>query len=178
MPLRPAPNLLGLLLACALCGGAGGPADVPAAVEALLSRDAPATEWRKLGPEAVAVLERILEAPATRLERRIQALTALGRLEHPGVVDRLRAIIKDDGADPRYRAAALAALGHRGGPQAVAEIKPLLNARDARLRAAAARALGDLGGAEARSALEQRLASEEELSTREAIQQSLTKLQP
>jgi HEAT repeat protein len=186
------------MLTCQLAGCATGTAKAPAEegspptqsaaalkqgsvreqVDGLLDRSASLDEWRQLGPDALSVLEQIFNDPAAQPDRRTRALIAIGHLEHPNAMERIKGVVRDANADVRYRSTAVLALGHRGGPAVVPDIQPFLSASDLTLRQAAVRALGNAGGADARRSLEEQLAKEEDPSVREVIQQSLTKLQP
>lgn len=129
-------------------------------------------------PEVLPALTGIARDATAPGARRVRALEAIGAIDAPATVATLQTVLDDAGADPLLRATAAIALGRRAGSSAVAEVSPLLTDAHPELRAAAARALGTIGGEAARDSLEDRLTTEEDPATREAIQQSLTLLQP
>jgi HEAT repeat protein len=93
-------------------------------------------------------------------------------------VEALRRIVADATAPDEERCQAAFALAQQQGPAAVADLEPLLQDPRESLRAGAARGLGQAGGDDAKKALEDRLELEEEPVVREAIQRTLTLMQP
>lgn len=155
--------------------------DLRSQVEALLSgyeRVPTAEDWKRLGPEALEVLEAIFQDPKALPSTRTRAVASMALVDNPAAVQRLVAISADSSVDEQYRSTAALALGRRGGPGAFEAVQPLLDDPSARVRDAAARALGSLGTPKARQVLELRLEKEEDPVVREAIQRSLTKLEP
>lgn len=151
------------------------------AVDALLSgyeRVPTEEDWKRLGPDALGVLEQIYNDPAALPSRRTRAVASMAQVDNPEAVSRLKAIVGDSAADPQYRSTAALALAYRTGEKSLPEVQPLLDHQDPRLRDAAARALGRVGTEDARKFLEERLGKEEDPAVREAIQQSLTKMEP
>lgn len=153
-------------------------AALKAEVEALLSGAAAPDRWGRLGPEAVLVLESIFRDPSGPPARRQKALASLANLAAPEAAERLRAVVKDAAGVPVDRCTAAVALGRRAGAAAVADLQPLLQAPAEALRIAAAQGLGAAGGEEATKALEEQLEREEAPQVREAIQRTLTRMQP
>jgi HEAT repeat protein len=151
-------------------------AELEAAVDALLERDAGPDEWRPLGPAAVAPLEKIVRGGGSRRERAIRSLGALEGIPEAAVP--LRRITADPHASDGDRCRAALALARQQGAAAVADLEPLLQAPRESLRLGAARGLGQAGGDDAKKALEDRLELEETLVVREAIQRTLTLMQP
>lgn len=152
-----------------------------AAVEALLGKNAGPDEWRKLGPAAVAPLGRIARGAEARpaARRREEAIRSLGAMEGiPEAALPLRLIAADPHASDPDRCQAAFALAQQQGPAAVADLEPLLQDPRESLRAGAARGLGQAGGDDAKKALEDRLELEETPVVREAIQRTLTLMQP
>jgi HEAT repeat protein len=136
------------------------------------------TDWKPLGPAALGVLEELAADPKAPAPQRARAVTSMAAVDHPQASARLRALLKDSGAQPSLRASAATALGLRVGTEAVSTLLPLLEDRDERVREAVARALGRLGGAQVQQALEERLPIEEAPLVREALQQGLTFVEP
>jgi HEAT repeat protein len=160
-------------------------AALKAEVDALLSGATAAEGWQRLGPEAVTVLEAIFRDPGGPPVRRQKALAALAQLAVPEAADRLRAVVNDAAGVLVDRCTAAVALGRRARGEtaeaaavAVADLQPLLQAPADPLRIAAAQGLGAAGGEEARTALEEQLEREEAPEVREAIQRTLTAMQP
>src|SRR5690349_12870535 len=90
-----APHLL-LLACCTLCSvGLSSQSSTPEGsalrvrVDSLLDQPAPATEWLKLGPDALTVLQQIFNDPSAQPDRRARALATLGEMELPGVLEQL-----------------------------------------------------------------------------------------
>ncbi len=174
----------------ALPAPAGGPAvaqqqplkrDVTASVESLLAgyEYVPSDEdWRKLGPDALPVLERIFNDPNALKSTRSRAVSSMGQVAHPDASARLSLIMVDASVDGWFRSRAVLALAYRDGAASAAKITPMLDDTSIDVREAAGRALGSVGGAAAKLALELRLEQEPDRAVREALQQSLTKLQP
>lgn len=96
----------------------------------------------------------------------------------PAVVDPLRRTAADPRASDLDRCRAAFALAQALGPEAVADLEPLLQDPRESLRIGAARGLGQAGGDDAKKALEDRLELEETPVVREAIQRTLTLMQP
>jgi len=94
------------------------------------------------------------------------------------VVDPLRRTAADPRASDPDRCRAAFALAQQLGPAAVADLEPLLQDPRESLRIGAARGLGQAGGDDAKKALEDRLELEETPVVREAIQRTLTLMQP
>jgi len=154
-------------------------AQLESAVEALLGRRAGPDEWRRLGPAAVPPLEKIARGDRTPPKRREEAIRSLGALEGiPEAAAPLRQIAFDRWAPDQDRCRAAFALAQQQGPAAVADLEPLLQDPRESLRAGAARGLGQAGGDDAKKALEDRLEQEETPVVREAIQRTLTLMQP
>lgn len=154
-------------------------AQLQSAVEALLGRRAGPDEWRRLGPAAVPPLEKIARGDRTPPKRREEAIRSLGALEGiPEAAAPLRQIAFDPRAPDQDRCRAAFALAQQQGPAAVAELEPLLQDPRESLRAGAARGIGQAGGDDAKKALEDRLEQEEAPVVREAIQRTLTLMQP
>jgi hypothetical protein len=158
------------------------PAQMRKKVEDLLSgyeRIPKQEDWHRLGPDALAALEAIYRDPDALVSRRTRAVASMGQVENPKAEETLRSIIQDPKADVQYRSTAVLALSYRLGPSAaVPQVEPLLESKEPAMRDAATKALGQLGTAEARKSLEDRLGKEEDPAIREAIQQTLTKMQP
>ena len=169
-------------------GHPAGPADGGAApdasvsvqqVEALLEHRAGPDEWRRLGPAAVPPLEQIARGAGASPQRREEAIRALGALEGiPEAAAPLRQIASDPRALEQDRCRAAFALAQQQGAAAVADLEPLLQDPSESLRVGAARGLGQAGGDDAKKALEDRLEQEEAPVVREAIQRTLTLMQP
>ena len=113
-------------------------------------------------------------APGTRTEAEAAPPPVV---ESPEVVA-LRAAVADPAAAPGDRTRAAFALAAQVGPAAVADIAPLLQDDREAIRIGAARGLAQAGGDDAKKALEDRLELEEEPVVREAIQRTLTLMQP
>jgi HEAT repeats len=94
------------------------------------------------------------------------------------IVDPLRKIAADRRAKDDDRCRAAFELAELLGPAAVADLEPLLQDPRESLRIGAARGLGQAGGDDAKKALEDRLELEETPVVREAIQRTLTLMQP
>jgi len=164
--------------------GGGPPMTGPqleAAVETLLGKHAQPEEWRKLGPAAVEPLGKIARGaearPAER--RREEAIRSLGGMDGiPEAALPLRMIAADPRASDPDRCRAAFALAQQQGPASVADLEPLLQDPSESLRVGAARGLGQAGGDDAKKALEDRLELEETPVVREAIQRTLTLMQP
>ncbi len=155
--------------------------DLKARVEALLSgyEFVPSEEhFKPLGPQALTVLEQIFNDPSALPTRRNNAVAAMALVDNPAAESKLRAIVTDPKIDLQLRSTAAMALAHRTGEKALPDLLPLLDAEEPRLRDAAARAVGSVGTPGAKKALEDRLGKEEDPSVREAIQQTLTKMEP
>jgi HEAT repeat protein len=162
----------GTVVAPALTG-----AQLEAAVESLLGKTAGAEAWQRLGPGAVAPLEQIARGKAPR--RRADAIRSLGAMEGiPEAAVTLRKLAGDPRAADEDRCRAAFALAQQAGPAAVADLEPLLQDSSESLRVGAARGLGQAGGDDAKKALEDRLEQEETPVVREAIQRTLTLMQP
>lgn len=163
-------------------GDAGSPPlsgpQLRAAVLALLERGAPPEDWQPLGAAAVPVLEELARGAGTPPRRREEAIRSLGALEVPEAAAPLRALAADARAPDDLRARAAFALAQQQGPAAVADLEPLLQDPREPLRLGAARALGQAGGEDAKKALEDRLELEDSVMIREAIQKTLTLMQP
>jgi HEAT repeat protein len=160
---------------------AATPENVRAKVEALLAgyEYVPTAEdWKKLGPVALKVLDEIYANPKELPTKRSRAVASMGQVDHPEAARHLSAIMKDTSAPSEYRSTAVAAYAHREGPAAVTEIEPMLGDSDKEVRRAAIKTIGKLGGTSSRKALEQRLEVEEDEALREAIQRSLTQMEP
>lgn len=154
------------------------PASHPPPTRAELEQALDAAAPLKPGPESLGPLEQIATDQRAPTARRTRAVEAIACIEGVQTAAILAGWAKDPHADLTLRVAAAVALGRRGGSSAVADLTPLLADSHPQLRAAAARALGNIGGDSARESLEDRLAQEEDPPTREAIQQSLTAMQP
>jgi len=152
-----------------------------AAVEALLGKNAGPEAWRKLGPAAVGPLGKIARGAEARSapRRREDAIRSLGAMDGiPEAALPLRAIVADPNAIVPDRTRAAFALAQQQGPAAVADLEPLLQEPSELLRLGAARGLAQAGGDDAKKALEDRLELEETPVVREAIQRTLTLMQP
>ncbi|MGQ0507577.1 MAG: HEAT repeat domain-containing protein [Myxococcaceae bacterium] len=157
------------------------PAELRPKVEALLNgyeRIPTDEDWKRLGPNALQVLEQIYADPAVLPTRRTRAVASMAQVDNPAAAERLRSILKDTQADVQYRSTAAQALSARLGPDAVPDLNPSLSDKDARVREGGAKALSRVSGPEARQLLEDRLGNEEDPAVREIIQQSLTKSEP
>lgn len=197
MRLSPAPLVLlstvAASLACAQTPAKepAGPLEVPtqsrAARAHLETADAVAAALEGRGDQT-AVLEggaaiatslaQVINTAAHPLERRVRAVTLLGRLSGPEALPPLELLLRDGKAEPPLRAAAAVALAHRQGAASVPGLKALLGDAEPVLRIGAARALAAIASDEARGALEERLASEPDRSVREALQHALTRTHP
>jgi HEAT repeat protein len=135
-------------------------------------------DWKRLGPGALGTLEQIYADPNAFPTRRTRAVASMAQVDNPAAVERLKAILQDDRADPQYRSTAALALGARIGNEAVPSLEPALKDRDTRVREASARAMARLGTPEARRSLEAQLENEQDPLVREVIQRSLTKTEP
>jgi hypothetical protein len=196
---RPSPLLLATLGACfAAAGGCATQASkssaeetrarpqvTPAAlreqVEGLLNgyeRMPTDEEWKRIGPDALGVLEQIYLDATALPSRRTRAVASMAQVDNPAAADKLKEILQDGRVDVQYRSTAALALGSRMGSSAVPALEPALKDRDGRVREASARAMARLGSPEARRSLEEQLAKEEDPAVREVIQQSLTKTEP
>ena len=96
----------------------------------------------------------------------------------PEEIARLRSALGDWRAPDAVRCQAALELAERLGPAAVADLEPLLHNDREAIRLGATRALGQAGGEDAKKALEDRLELEETAEVREAIQRTLTLMQP
>jgi HEAT repeat protein len=155
--------------------------DLKAKVEALLSgyeRIPTDEDWKRLGPDALGVLEQLYNDPAQLPSTRTRAVASMAQVDNPAAVDSLKAIVADAKVDAQYRSTAVLALGYRTGEQALPQLEPLLDDKSPQMRDAAARAIGKVGTPDARKSLEERLGKEQDPAVREAIQQSLTKMEP
>jgi HEAT repeat protein len=156
-------------------------ASLRARVEALLQQpDSVLNEadWKRLGPEALALLEEVAADPNAPSAWRVRAVTSMALVDHPDAVNRLRALLEDAGTHPTLRASAALALSLRSGPESLAALQPHLQDGQQQVREAVALAIGRLGSIEAQKALEERLPLEEDLLVRDAIQQGLTLVEP
>jgi HEAT repeat protein len=135
-------------------------------------------DWKRVGPNALAVLEEVAHDSAAAMPQRLRAVACMSQVNNPLAVASLRRMVLDEKEDVNLRAAGAQSLAFRAGNSELATLLPLLAGRDAVLREAAARALGQLSSPEAKQALETRLEVEEEAPVREAIQKSLTALEP
>jgi HEAT repeat protein len=106
------------------------------------------------------------------------AVPGMTGAELDALVAPLRRIAADPRASDEERCRAAFALAQQVGPGAVADLEPLLQDPRASLRLGAARGLGQAGGDDAKKALEDRLELEETPVVREAIQRTLTLMQP
>jgi HEAT repeat protein len=137
-----------------------------------------AEDWKKLGPGVLPVLEAVFRDAKALPTTRMRAVSSMAFVEDPLAVTTLKTIAAETQTEARYRAKAVLALGQLGGAEAITSLSPVLESPDTTMREAAARALGQAGGPEARRILEGRLEQEEQAEVREAIQQSLTRLEP
>ena len=161
--------------------GAAATPELRSRVETLLAQPEsadPAAAWKALGPSALGPVTEAYQDPRRPVEARTRAVSALAWVANPGAGAALLEILKDAAAAVGFRAAAMRALAQRDGPSSVGQLKPLLIQDAPELRTAAAGALGLAGGDEARKSLEERLAEEENVGVREALQQNLSKVQP
>ena len=150
-------------------------------VEALLAgyeRVPTAEDFKVLGPEALTVLEQIYNDASQLPTKRTRAVASMALADSPDAEKKLRDIVIDSKVDSQYRSTAALALAHRAGERALTDLAPLLESKEPRLRDAAARAIGSVGSVDARKSLEERLGKETDPSVREAIQQTLTKMEP
>ena len=161
--------------------GSSSAAPLRTRVEALLQEsDAFLREadWRRLGPDALAVLVEVASDPNVPSAWRARAVASMGLVAHPEAVSRLHALLDDPGTHPTLRAHAAFALALRSGPEALSTLLPHLQDGQQQVREAVALAIGRLGSVEAQKALEERLPVEEDLLVRDAIQQGLTLVEP
>ena len=135
-------------------------------------------EWKRLGPDALIVLQQIVNDPATYPEQRAQALRALPLADSPDARGVLEAYARDAHQDPATRAGALDATLSLPPPPDNTLGRGMLDDPAPPVRAAAARVVAKLGGAGAREALEARLEKEEDAAVRQEVQRGLTALQP
>jgi hypothetical protein len=169
--------------ASALMSGPGSSSAAPlrTRVEALLQdpdaflREA---DWRRLGPDALAVLVEVASDPNVPSAWRARAVASMGMVDHPEAVQRLHSLLEDPGTHPTLRAHAAFALALRSGPDSLSTLLPHLQDGQQQVREAVALAIGRLGSIEAQKALEERLPVEEDLLVRDAIQQGLTLVEP
>lgn len=131
-----------------------------------------------LGPEALPELLALATNAKAPEPQRVRAISTLAVVAHPEAPQRLRDFARDPALPVPLRAAAMEALGRRAGVAALPSLTPLLADPNEAVRAAAAQTLGRVGGPDARRALEERLAHEESLSVRDALQQALSYLEP
>ncbi len=161
--------------------GSSSAAPLRTRVEALLQdpdaflREA---DWRRLGPDALAVLVEVASDPNVPSAWRARAVASMGMVDHPEAVQRLHALLEDPGTHPTLRAHAAFALALRSGPDSLSTLLPHLQDGQQQVREAVALAIGRLGSVEAQKALVERLPLEEDLLVREAIQQGLTLAEP
>ena len=94
---------------------------------------------------------------------RLEVINALDQLKPPGTVVALEPLLSD--ADPSIRTAAIKAVAHAGGDDALRALRPLLRADSTDLRREAVAALGGLPG---RNAVPDLLAAWRDPETREA----------
>ncbi|HEX8826117.1 MAG TPA: HEAT repeat domain-containing protein [Archangium sp.] len=135
-------------------------------------------DWAPLGPDALTELSGLANDPKASETQRARAVTAMAVVAHPEASVRLQALLRPSATPPSVRSAAALALARRTGLESVPSLAPLLEDRSEAVRAAAAQMLGRVGGAEARKVLEERLALEEKLEVREAIQRGLSYIEP
>ncbi|MBI3185838.1 MAG: HEAT repeat domain-containing protein [Myxococcales bacterium] len=157
------------------------PQDMKVRVLALISgyeRVPTEEEFKELGPGALAVLDELYADASQLPTTRTRAVASMALVDNPEAEKRLQDLVADPKVDVQYRSTAVAALAHRAGEKALSTLAPLLESEEPRMRDAAARALGRIGTAEARKTLEERLGKEQDAAVREAIQQSLTKMEP
>lgn len=135
-------------------------------------------DWKRLGPDALAVLLEVAADPNVPSAWRARAVYSMGLIDHPEAVSRLHALLDDPGTHPTLRAHAAFALALRSGPESLSALLPHLQDGQQQVREAVALAIGRLGSVEAQKALEERLPVEEDLLVRDAIQQGLTLVEP
>lgn len=155
--------------------------DMEASVNALLNgyeRVPTAEDWKRLGPTAYTVLDRLIASPDTLPSVKSRAISSLVHVQNPEALPRLEGLVKDAALAPPLRATAVLALAARGGQPTQTTLAPLLQNPDARVREAAARALGRLASPTAREALELRLADEKDTAVRQAIEAGLSQTKP
>lgn len=105
--------------------------------------------------------------------RRARATQALGHF--PSEDARAFLVTTLAGGEPILARKAAWALAHGWGDEAVEWLAPALTADDVQLRLAGCRALGSLGSERARSALQARLAQEQNPAVKDLIRQSLAR---
>lgn len=157
-----------------------GPEELRPKVEALLNgyEYVPTAEdWKRLGPNALTVLQDIAKDTTQLPTRRTRAVASMGQVDNPNAGQTLTAMVSDVKVDARYRATAIEALGARLGDKALPTVKPYLSATNVELREATARTLSRMTTPDARKSLESRLEKEQDAAVREAIQRGL-KAQP
>ncbi len=157
------------------------PAELRPRVQKLLQSDASASrgdDWRQLGPGALQELESVLADATATPELRTRAVRAMGFVDSPDASARLEQIAADRRLDDPLRSAAILGLTRRGGPAASASLGALLEDPHPAIRDSAAQGLGKVGSPDARKLLEDRLGKEENSTVREAIERSITKMEP
>lgn len=139
--------------------------------------EASPTTWRGY-PETVVPFTEFASTSSEAPELRVRALHALASVESPEAFAALHDIIRNDKLDVVFRSEAVMAVASGSGKASLDALLPLLTGPDAALRQSTARALGVVGGPVAQSSLEAQLETETTPDVRDAIQQSLTKIQP
>ena len=157
---------LGLALGCAT-----PPAKVP-------SSPARAATPEALQPGAASTLEAAARDGMRPISERQRAVEGLADVSGDAADAAVNGLVQDESMEVALRVTALQSLAKRRGPAALSALRPYLSHVQVPLRSAAAQALGTVGGEEARHALEERLDTEDNVGVREALQQSMTRLQP
>lgn len=107
------------------------PQDLASRVAALLSRDGGTVtrdEWRALGPEAFALLDRVVSDQVRALDERVRAIAALAFVDDDTAQDRLGELLADP--NPEVRKAAVRALTVTGGAKAQTSLEDRLQEED------------------------------------------------
>jgi HEAT repeat protein len=160
--------------------GAAVPADLRAAVEALLvgyEPADPAPALRRIGPQAAEALVQIAVDPAVSPLRRLRAIEALRHVPTPAGLAFLRRLVDQHrGSEESLAvfelAAAARALGGFGA-EALPDLLPLLDHPGADVREGAVAALSQVRAPEAARALGRRLAVERDPGVRSHLQATL-----
>jgi hypothetical protein len=144
-------------------------------VRVLLSgfEDVPSDEaWRGVDNALPALIELYADR-SEPAHLRLRAVSAVGAFRQPAARTFLLAVANADGQTDLFVRAAVSALGHAFGRDAVADLTPFLSHRVTVVREAAARSLGRIGDEASRRALRARLGAERDPTVRQAIEHAL-----
>src|SRR6266536_3189305 len=115
------------------------------------------------GGDATASLLDLVAARDVNPTLRLEVINVLGQVQAPGAVAVLEPLLND--ADPSTRTAAMKAIAHAGGEDALRALRPLLRSDSADLRR---EAVATLGGLHETNAVPDLLAAWRSPETREA----------